>query len=373
MKKVYKPSNKFSLIGVIVLALAVLVSGSIISVVYLKINQINPIVYLSILLTVGVGLLIGFVAKLVIKAFKIRSVIATIVAVVIGFAGFTYFKWALYDYNDYKMIAKDLCEAEDVSSDEYKEIVDDTTKDIEDIYGGYNEFFGDILEDGTYTVKMAFYEMPVFKVSLTKILTNPKILFGDIKTINEDGRWSYSSSRSSLSDDDASLVKGPLLAIIWLAEIAIILIFVLITVIEAVKYSFIEKENKYAEKLENCFVFMPFNAKSVVNGILENPAELLNIQALEYCPVGGDFVCGTVYHSTDFTECYLSLDLHQITQNGKKQAHKKLALIKYLDISGQLTNDLFNHCHLSAPMSVSSETTSFDSSASSSIDEEMFN
>ncbi len=371
MKKVYKPSNKFSIVGAIILALAVLVSGSVISVIYLKINQINPIVYLSILLTVGVGCLIGFVAKLVIKAFKIRNVMVTIVAVVIGFAGFTYFKWALYDYNDYKIITKDLCEAENVSADEYKDIVDDANDDIEDIFGGYDEFFDEILAQDDYTVKLAFYESPIFKVNLAQILTNPKMLFGDIKTINEDGRWSYSSSHS-LSDDNTSLVKGPLLAIVWVAEILIMFIAAIIGAVEAVKYPFIEKDNKLASKLENCFVFMPFNSKSVVNSILENPAELLNIQSLEYRPVGGDFVCGTVYHSTDFTECYLSLDLHQLTQNGKKQTRKKSVLVKYLDISGQLTNDLFNHCHLDAPMMITAQTTSYDNSESA-IDQDMFN
>lgn len=83
-------------LGVIAIALAVGVAGSLLSFVYLKINEISPSAYLCIALAAGFGCAMGYIAYVLIKAMKIHSKSSALIGVIIGCLIFTIFKWALY-------------------------------------------------------------------------------------------------------------------------------------------------------------------------------------------------------------------------------------------------------------------------------------
>ncbi|MCL2637453.1 MAG: hypothetical protein FWD48_03700 [Oscillospiraceae bacterium] len=82
------------------LFLGTAITGSVLSFIYLWINQVNPIVYLSILAAVALGAAMGFVSTKIIKLFKIKSVVPALAVVILACLLFSYFKWALYVAQD---------------------------------------------------------------------------------------------------------------------------------------------------------------------------------------------------------------------------------------------------------------------------------
>ncbi|MCL2697372.1 MAG: hypothetical protein FWE74_04755 [Oscillospiraceae bacterium] len=92
--------KKASPVAYLFLFLATAVTGSALSFLYLLINRVNPIIYLSILAAIALGAAMGFVSTKIVKLFKIKSVVPAVAVVVLGCLVFTYFKWALYVATD---------------------------------------------------------------------------------------------------------------------------------------------------------------------------------------------------------------------------------------------------------------------------------
>ena len=98
--KYYKPSDKFSVVGLILMIVCTTLAGVAISFLYLKLNSVCPIVYLCVLMAVLYGGAMGGVAYFFIKKFHLRSPKMVIVSLCVALLFTTYFKWALYDHND---------------------------------------------------------------------------------------------------------------------------------------------------------------------------------------------------------------------------------------------------------------------------------
>ena len=98
--KYYKPSDKFSVVGLILMIVCTTIAGVAISFLYLKLNSVCPIVYLCVLMAVLYGGAMGGVAYFFIKKFHLRSPKMVIVSLCVALLFTTYFKWALYDHND---------------------------------------------------------------------------------------------------------------------------------------------------------------------------------------------------------------------------------------------------------------------------------
>lgn len=341
MEKTYKPSGKFSPAGAIILFLVTAVAGSVLSFIYLKLVSWIPFVYLNILLAAGFGLLIGLLAKLIIRSFKIRNIAVVLIAVLLGGLLFTYVKWSIYDYNDGIKITDDLCKSFRCDEDElpdYLKLVKNThANEVNMSKSDFNylqEYCKNVPEPGR---------------TFTDVLFSPSTLFHDIKYINKYGRWTYSSSSYSNKNTNKTTVKGTVLGIVWIAEIAIILGVAIVMSIKYVKEPFIESDNELAKKYDEKFYFQATNAISLKRDILANPESLFDVPALEFAPPVMDYITGELYHSSDFRECYLSLSLTSPKQKGKNKQSSNQQIISYLDISGNMTDKLFYHCHKETP------------------------
>ncbi len=107
--KLYKPSNKFSVVGLVLMFLSMLAAGMIMSWLYLVITAAIPLIYLNILLAVGVSAGLGVIGGLFVKIYKIRAPILALVISLIALILVNYAKWAIYVGRDYdKYIYDDL-------------------------------------------------------------------------------------------------------------------------------------------------------------------------------------------------------------------------------------------------------------------------
>ena len=59
-------------------------------------------------LTIAVSCALGFVGGKIVRAFKMRNTVVAVACAVVGFLFASYFKWALYDYNDLKKYGYEL-------------------------------------------------------------------------------------------------------------------------------------------------------------------------------------------------------------------------------------------------------------------------
>lgn len=330
METTYRPSGKFTPAGAIVLFLATAVAGSILSFIYLKLVSWIPFVYLNILLAAGFGVAIAYVAKLIIRKMKIRNVAAVLVAVLLGGLLFTYVKWAMYDYNDGKLLTNSLCD--ELNCDE---------SDLPKLLKNMKKYSSN---------KEAFDKIPEIGRSFSDVVFHPGTLFHDIKNINEDGRWTYSSNASSSSKKtDAATVKGPVLTIVWLGEIAIILGTALAMSLSFVKEPFIEKDNEWAKKYDKKFVFRATNGVALKNNLKQNPESILELEPVDFDPNVSDHITGELFHSGDFSECYMTLSLTTIKVNGKKRQSQNHNIISYVNVSNGLIDRIFDRCQMEKP------------------------
>lgn len=105
----YKPSNKFSPVGLVLMFISMIAVGVIVSWLYLIINSVIPLIYLNILLAAGVSAAIGFIGGRFIKIFKIRNPMAAIIVAVAALLCVNYVKWAIYvDRDNDKYVYDDM-------------------------------------------------------------------------------------------------------------------------------------------------------------------------------------------------------------------------------------------------------------------------
>ncbi len=303
----YKPSNSFTVAAFFLMIASTAIVGSLLSFVYLKINQINPIIYLSILCALGYGALLGLIANFFIVKLKLRNPSLAVLAIIIGGLMFTYVKWAVYCNWDWAKIIEVLCKEANMSESSF-----------------YKQF-------------------PDAKLDLLYFLGHPKDLWDYIKSVAEDGRWTI-GRRSTTYDSN---VRGTFLWIVWIAEAVAIIGVPALMVHNRSSKPFIESDDDWALEFKGTFKFSNFNVQSCKTQIIYNPDELFNYPSIIVPEFNLDYVACTLYHSRLFDECYLTVS--QMKYNPKNKNYNKSDVISYLSISSGTMNRLFEHCKVPKP------------------------
>ena len=238
--KHYKESGKFSPVGAVLMVLATAVCGGLLFWLYLLFEGGCTIIYLNVIAAIAVSCALGFVGGKIVRAFKMRNTVVAVACAVVGFLFASYFKWALYDYNDLKKYGYELM-SEYTAYDYYDELnmlFDENTDGFGDYYDFYhqtkaydlfsNDSTGDFADKDIATMQKKsvwqFFELDKLlgkdkksaqksleksytmnaydytydyrdydKTGLFDIIAHPSDLWNDIKSINKEGRWSYNS------------------------------------------------------------------------------------------------------------------------------------------------------------------------------------
>ncbi|WP_287286889.1 hypothetical protein, partial [Ruminococcus sp.] len=324
--KHYKESGKFSPVGAVLMVLATAVCGGLLFWLYLLFEGWCTIIYLNVIAAIAVSCALGFVGGKIVRAFKMRNTVVAVACAVVGFLFASYFKWALYDYNDLKKYGYELM-SEYTAYDYYDELnmlFDENTDGFGDYYDFYhqtkaydlfsNDSTGDFTDEDIATMQKKsvwqFFELDKLlgkdkksaqksleksytmnaydytydfrkydKTGLFDIIAHPSDLWNDIKSINKEGRWSYKSSHSSR--DNGSLVNGTILWIVWGSEFILLLAFLVGGVRIKSKEPFIESEDDWAEykNLKDAYKFMvPEDIKSFKVSMEQSPYTLFDYQ-----------------------------------------------------------------------------------------------
>ncbi len=434
-EKYYQSSNKFSWKGIVVMLLTYLVVGTGLSWVYLWINRVCPSIYLCVLAALGLAVAVGCIARLVIKIFKIRSVMAVIIGAVVGLVGMHYLKWAIYDYYDYKQIEEqieeyvddneyelygdmkketaytyfemnyDFDETEYTFEENWQYVTETNAYDYYSYYDlvagtdylndftaeeqaemktqtlyeffSYDELLGTTKEECQKNLdkakEMTAYEyyydylgndkddMFEFEVpSFMDIVTDPGLLWSDIKDIAEEGRWSMSSSSSSSSysnyNSNDDVVKGGMLWFIWICEFLLISITGILIPIGKSKDIFIEKDDKWSNTYDgNRFTFVSMNKAQVKAMLEQTPDNLANMMIVrpQDVPLGRPYLKMTLSHSDDFTESYLNV--LTMSYNYKNRNYVSSNMLKGLKLRPKHVGMLFTMFGLSVPSAVATD------------------
>ena len=139
--KHYKESGKFSPVGAVLMVLATAVCGGLLFWLYLLFEGWCTIIYLNVIAAIAVSCALGFVGGKIVRAFKMRNTVVAVACAVVGFLFASYFKWALYDYNDLKKYGYELM-GEYTAYDYYDELnmlFDENTDGFGDYYDFYHQ------------------------------------------------------------------------------------------------------------------------------------------------------------------------------------------------------------------------------------------
>lgn len=172
------------------------------------------------------------------------------------------------------------------------------------------------------------------------LLLDPIDLLAKIIRINEEGTWSYGINSPP--------VTGIVLAIIWIVEFLIYSITHLFIINDKTNDPFIEKENKWAKKLDAKFFFRDFNVKSNLASIENNPGFLLTYLEAPQNIVGTGYLEAELFHSSDFSENYLDVDQVIIT-NASRNNRQNKKVIKKLAVSREFVSNLMTQNGMTFP------------------------
>jgi hypothetical protein len=280
--KYYVPSQQSSVAGFFSIFLGMAIIGSAISIPYLLLVRICPEIKLSIIITALTGLGLGWLAGLLCKVFKMRSVAVALIAITLGYVFFTYFKWIFYV---------------------------------------------------SYIVSEYYNSAASYISYAPELIARPLEFIQWIITINESGTWSISSS--------ASNVNGIFLGIIWVAEIVLIYLCILFPVISQAKKPFIESEGKWAVKYPKVFPLPYFPTKNRVPDLEVNPLGVINsLNFTSYNERNSTEI--TLYHSSDFTENYINID--EVSMDNRKRRTKNTT-VKNLRVDYEFADALVKMFH----------------------------
>lgn len=413
MQNFYKPKGKFNFLGTLVIAISVAIVGSLLSFIYLIINEISPLAILCIFCALGFGVALGFVSVLLIKVFKIRNPLCAVIGLIIGCLIFSYFKWGLYvsrDFNslyeEYKKYSpSDLADFsfflddnnELYSNSDIEEMADTlmsvTARQYIDIFydGGASAYVADYGKELDMTLNdlesQSFYEFLYLdkvldeddiagslkaalksdnfydhyinnlerdEAALGSILTNPVKLWNDIKAINKEGRWSITSSSSSYSssinNERQNIVKGIPLWIVWIGELFVICFIAIYIGYNKASSPFIESENKWALKYKNKFMLdAPMNYKAFKNELVVNSAAINNLPPIIVSKENIPFIEVELLHSSIYDENYINVSYRVISK--KRNGSKTVSLAKYLKVDKAILYGLFTQANYDVPFS----------------------
>ena len=406
MNNLYKPSNKFSPVGLPLMFLAMLAAGVAVSWLYLVIASVIPLIYLNILMAVGISMLLGFIGAKFVRIFKIRAPIIAIVITAVALIFVNYAKWAIYVgrdwnknfYDDMKdtKVSELLTEEDLPSNQEEAEQMAESlplfknytfsslasiSSDAASWISTVEKLFGDTLYDmyagllGTTADEILesseklrssnmslyeyMYEYRGMKERTTGfLLTHPGELFSDIKDINSVGRWTIKSHRySSGFDADAEPVHGFMLWIVWLGELLILTIPALVMVYGEAKKPFIESEDEWAieEKPMPEFRFKDSTGSTGVSqgmiksDVMRDPYRLFDLEPIPViAPIPDFFYQVTFVHSKYYDEIYITLLYSKLT-NARKNQRQTSKLITDMRVDADFLATLYGRFGVTKP------------------------
>lgn len=276
----YRPSGKFTVSGMLMLFLAVALSGILLAIPYLFIIRICPIIYLNIVLAALYGGGIGVAASFICKKFKIRNIPVSCIVMGVGTLVYTYFKWLFYiNY--------------------------------------------------TFTEESYVSNVP-------DLIAEPGIFWDCIRLVNKVGTWGMSSRYSQTVNTN---VTGVFLALIWIGEIVIIAVCSYLIMAAKLKTPFIESDNDWAEKDSTPYQF-DFLLDQEKSAILMNPDSVLNYPKHSLLNSTAPYVSLKLYHSSDFAECYY--ELCEMRYNHKNKRYEAKSGVNCLKTSPMFYENLRN-------------------------------
>ena len=395
----YKPSNKFSAVGFILLLLSTAASGALLSWIYLLINSVVKYTSLRALIAVLVSAVIGILGGFLVKTFKIRSTAIALIAVIIGLAFANYAKWAIYVNRDYDEFCYD--DMKNIQADEYYYIYTEDFEDTEDFVSTLKDTpasllmsesttedlkyltaeeinslkndslwdyleFDDILGTDAETIEKSISkssEMNAYDFTFEYrglkaktvgyLMTHPVEMFKDIKDINEVGRWTYGKSYSTIPKEP---INGIMLWIVWLGELLVLTLPAICVVYNRASFPFIESENNWAveEKTDGAFRFyarsrsgVPVNYQSIKKEMKNDSSFIFTLQAIPAGTSTAELFYSVSYcHSRDYSENYITLTCYKVVQKGKTQPS---VLIKNMSADADFIATLYGMFGYSVP------------------------
>lgn len=161
-----------------------------------------------------------------------------------------------------------------------------------------------------------------YVTGVNELIADPSLLWEGIKLINSVGTW-------SIGRHSSSAVNGPILYIVWIGEIIIIAAVAIFTAYDKTRFPFIESDDEWAKEYkEKKFNFEWFEIKKYE--IESNPYVILNNKP-KYFIASSNYVELKLYHSYNFSECYISLFLNNYNVKNKK--NERTEKLKYLRVS----------------------------------------
>ncbi len=416
----YKPSNKFSVVGIILMFFSMLAAGLIMSWLYLILNAFIPIIYLNILLALGVSFGLGAIGGVFVKLYKLRAPTVVMIVSLVALIFVNYAKWAIYVGRDYdKYIYDDMKDTQltefydglmgtEVPLPTTKEDADKFLMSIQiaksvDIKASVSEAmklagdnsdaakalssvtmltnvlgnsYGDMLENifgstsdeilesvkklksaGSMTMYDFLYNYRGMQARTgIWLMVHPGELFSDIKNINSVGRWTITSHRWGLGDAQGDNVHGFVLWVVWIAELAFLMIPALLLIKSKAEYPFIEFEDDWAveEKPMPQFHFddmtgQGVNYAMVKSNILRDPEYIFSMPIITITQATPDKHYVLTYcRSRYFDENYITVKYSQMI-NPRKNQRKETVLVKNLKVDASFIATLYGMFKLPVP------------------------
>ncbi len=366
--KYYKPNGRFSIVGLILLIISMIVIGCALAALYLKINQICTIAFLCVLAACGLGAVMGLVANLFIKIFKMRNPIVAFVGILLACLVVTYFKWGLYCYWDNKDNYYDALN-ESTAQTAYAWVVNEigmTSSQVEFLAGECNTTVEALKKmtpaEFAYSEKYKFYEnlmneeLPEYLEykSFVSTLLSPSAMIEKIKDVNEYGRWTFSSrprysSYTSADTQSSTNVKGIMLWLVWIGEALVIIFFPIYMGVKRSDDPFIESEDMWAEVYQNPRLgFADFNVtKGIIKQIENVPDYLFSYGRTEGSASKLNFVRVKLHHSRFYTENYITLI--KMTYNPKNRNYQEKEVMRHFKVSFDFVEKMFDFCRIPKP------------------------
>ncbi len=395
----YKPSNKFNPVGLIVLFLVMLLGGFAIYWVYELFNSFIPLIYIRIFLAVLASFGIGGIGTIVVKKFHIRAPIIALAVTAFALIFANMGRLASYCVRDFNKYMRDPLEEKNmdmtsqlssidpnsVTAEEYNAYVaflsaalDESMKkdfetseydvlfDRDKFVNGMKELFGTSFGEFLNNIKSCSnaYQLSVKYLGMVEpttfdLATHPNKLVSYLKMVNKEGRWNIKSHRYRYGEtgDNGEPVKGFILWIVWIAEFAILIIPALGFVYGKAKYPYIESEEDWAieEKPMPEFRFpaetgSPYSDFNMVKKeILRNPGYIFTLPRISVIAPPPDtyyFIkyCRSKYYDENFITV-----VHSNLVNARKNQRKMTEIIKNMRVDADFIATLYGAFELPVP------------------------
>lgn len=191
--------------------------------------------------------------------------------------------------------------------------------------------------------------------SLGEVLAHPGKLWSDIKDIAEEGRWSYTSSSSSTLNEDKEAVKGWMLWVVWICELAVIVALTVMFAYPPSKEIFIEMDNDWAVTDEkSSFAFSMVSDAQLKSMLEQSPDNVVRLSPVEPLGLAGrPYIKLTVSHSRDYSENYINA--FRMTYNAKSKNYGETKVFKGLKATPRQIGVLYDMFGLAAPGRIASD------------------